>query len=155
VSRAVPAVAESRPPIYRAAHMVEHNEDLERLLTELHRRFELAGDSGVYLVGLGPGQSPCALSISPPVLLAQVQVGPLPVLSERASVTYLRRLLELNSSGLLHAAFALDKDKIILTAALELQNLNSNELAAVLSDLEQALSEHVPDLVALSQSLGG
>jgi hypothetical protein len=42
-----------------------------------------------------------------------------------------------------------------LTAALELQNLNSNELAAVLSDLEQALSEHVPDLVALSQSLGG
>ena len=134
--------------------MVADNEDLEALLTGLNRRFELAGDAGVYLVSMGPGQSPCALSISPPVLLAQVQVGPLPKLSDRASVTYLRHLLQLNSSGLLHAAFALEADQIVLTAALELQNLNSNELSAVLSDLDQALSEHVPDLVALSQSLG-
>jgi len=134
--------------------MVADNEDLEQLLTGLNRRFEVAGDAGVYLVSMSPGQSPCALSISPPVLLAQVQVGPLPKLSDRASAQYLRRLLELNSSGLLHAAFALDADQIVLTAALELQNLNSNELSAVLSDLDQALSEHVPELVALSQSLG-
>jgi len=134
--------------------MVADNEDLEQLLTGLNRRFEVAGDAGVYLVSMSPGQSPCALSISPPVLLAQVQVGPLPKLDDRASVKYLRRLLELNSSGLLHAAFALDADQIVLTAALELQNLNSNELSAVLSDLDQALSEYVPELVALSQSLG-
>ena len=147
-------MAESRLAIYRATSMVADNEDLELLLTGLNRRFEQAGDAGVYLVSMGAGQSPCALSISPPVLLAQVQVGPLPQLSDRASVMYLRHLLELNSSGLLHAAFALDADRIVLTAALELQNLNSNELSAVLSDLDQALSEHVPALVALSQRLG-
>ena len=134
--------------------MVANDEDLERLLTGLNRRFERAGDAGVYLVSMGPGQSPCALSISPPVLVAQVQVGPLPALGDRASVQYLRHLLQLNSSGLLHAAFALEGEQIVLTAALELQNLDSNELSAVLSDLDQALSEHVPELVALSQSLG-
>ena len=43
----------------------------------------------------------------------------------------------------------------MLTAALELQNLDANELAAVLGDLDMALSEHVPSLVALAQQLGG
>jgi hypothetical protein len=82
-------------------------------------------------------------------------VGLLPRLSEGATARYLRRLLELNASGLLHAAFALEGDQIVLTAALELQNLDANELAAVLADLDMALGEHVPGLVALSHSLGG
>jgi hypothetical protein len=135
--------------------MIASNEDLEALLTGLHRNHEQAGNAGVYLVGMGPGQSPCALSISPPVLVAQVQVGSLPRLGDRALAQYLRRLLELNASGLLHAAFALEGEQIVLTAALELQNLDSNELAAVLGDLDMALSEHVPSLVALAQQLGG
>ena len=42
----------------------------------------------------------------------------------------------------------------VLTAALELQNLDTNELEAVLSDLDMALSEHVPALVSLAKSLG-
>jgi hypothetical protein len=89
------------------------------------------------------------------VLVAQLQVGPLPRLGDRALATYLRRLLELNASGLLHSAFALEADQIVLTAALELQNLDANELAAVLADLDMALSEHVPSLVALAQQLDG
>src|SRR4029079_10023987 len=137
------------------SRMIASNEDLEGLLTGLHRNHEQAGSAGVYLVGMGPGQPPCALSISPPVLVAQLQVGPLPKLSDRALAQYLRRLLELNASGLLHAAFALEADEIVLTAALELQNLDANELAAVLADLDIALSEHVPSLVALAQQLGG
>jgi hypothetical protein len=147
-------VAEFARAIYRLRRMIASNEDLEGLLRGLQRHFEQAGD-GVYLIGMAEGQPPCALSISPPVLVAQMQVGPLPKLSDRASVQYLRRLLELNASGLLHAAFALEGDQLVLTAALELQNLDANELAAVLADLDMALGEHVPGLVALSHSLGG
>lgn len=135
--------------------MIASNEDLEGLLRGLHRNHEQAGSAGVYLVGMGPGQPPCALSISPPVLVVQMQVGSLPRLDDRALVQYLRRLLELNASGLLHAAFALEGAQIVLTAALELQNLDANELGAVLGDLDQALAEHVPSLVALAQQLGG
>jgi hypothetical protein len=32
--------------------------------------------------------------------------------------------------------------------------LDTNELEAALADLDMALSEHVPDLVALAKSLG-
>lgn len=135
--------------------MIASDEDLEALLRGLQRNFEQAGN-GVYLIGMGAGQPPCALSISPPVLVAQVQVGELPRFSsDGALAQYLRCLLELNASGLVHAAFALEGEQIVLTAALELQNLDANELAAVLADLDMALGQHVPGLVSLLHSLGG
>ena len=134
--------------------MIASNEELEGHLTRLNRSFERSDSGDVYLVSMGPGQSPCALNISPPVLVAQVRVSDAPRTDDAASASFMRRLLELNASGLLHAAFAIENGLIVLTAALELQNLDTNELEAVLSDLDMALSEHVPDLVALSKRLG-
>jgi len=134
--------------------MISSNEDLEAHLTRLNRSFERATDGDVYLVSMGPGQSPCALNLSPPVLVAQVRVAAAPPADDARSASFLRRLLELNASGLLHAAFAIESGQIVLTAALELQNLDTNELEAVLADLDMALSEHVPGLVSLSKSLG-
>lgn len=134
--------------------MIASNEELEGHLARLNRSFERAEDADVFLVSMGPGQSPCALSISPPVLVAQVRVAEAPRGDDASSASFMRRLLELNASGLLHAAFAIESGQIVLTAALELQNLDLNELEAVLADLDMALSEHVPGLVALSKSLG-
>jgi hypothetical protein len=134
--------------------MIATNEDLEAHLTRLSRSFERAEDADVYLVSMGPGQPPCALSISPPVLVAQVNVAAAPPQDDANSARFMRRLLELNASGLLHAAFAIESGQIVLTAALELQNLDMNELEAALADLDMALSEHVPGLVALSKSAG-
>ncbi len=132
--------------------MIASNEDLEGHLTRLNRSFERAEGGEVYLVGMGPGQSPCALNISPPVLVAQVHVTEAPLADDASSARFMRRLLELNTSGLLHAAFGIEAGQIVLTAALQLQNLDMNELEAVLADLDMALAEHVPSLVALSKS---
>ena len=134
--------------------MIVSNEDLEGHLTRLSRSFERAEDADVFLVSMGPGQPLCALSISPPVLVAQVRVAEAPRSDDAASASFMRRLLELNASGLLHAAFGIESGQIVLTAALELQNLDMNELEAVLADVDVALAEHVPGLVSLSKSLG-
>jgi hypothetical protein len=133
--------------------MIANNEDLEALLRRLNKTFALAG-RGVYLVPVGPGQPPAALSIQPPVLVLQVQVGQLPRGNADKLVSLLKRLLELNAEGLLHAAFALEGDAIVLSAALEIESLDANELEAVLADMDVALSEHVPALRELSKSLG-
>lgn len=133
--------------------MIANNEDLEAHLQRLSRSFEPAGDRGVYLVSMGPGQSPCALSITPPVLVAQVQVGSLPKVADARLAPFLKRLLEVNAGGLLHSAFGLEGERIVLTAALELQNLDDNELEAVLAELDMALAEHVPGLVTLAKGL--
>lgn len=134
--------------------MIKSNDDLAAELARLNRSFEPAGDSGVYLVRMGPGQPPCALHLSPPVLVAQIEVAPVFELNPQGQAKFFRRLLELNASGLVHAAFAIEADQIVLTAALPLENLDSNELEAVLADLDMALGEHVPALVELAKSLG-
>ena len=130
--------------------MIATNQDLEGLLSRLDRGFEPAGEGGVYLVRMGRGLPPCALTLAPPVLAVQAQVGAAPPPGASGSEPLLRRLLELNATGLLHAAFAIEGKDIVLTAALELENLDLNELEAVLADVDMALSEHVPALRQLS-----
>lgn len=134
--------------------MIASDEDLAAELQRLNRSFEPAGDAGVFLVSMGPGQPPCALNLSPPVLVAQVQVAPVFELPDGGAARFFRRLLELNATGLVHAAFAIEADQIVLTAALALENLDTNELEAVLADFDMALSEHVPALVELAKRLG-
>jgi Tir chaperone family protein CesT len=133
--------------------MIANNDDLEALLRRLNKTFVLAGD-GVYFVSVGAGQPPAALSIQTPVLVLQVQVGELPHGNAESLVSYLKRLLEINADGLLHAAFALENGAIVLTSALEIESLDANELEAVLADVDVALSQHVPALKALAASLG-
>lgn len=130
--------------------MITTDADLEAQLQRLDRGFEALGD-GAYLVSVGTGQPPCALKLAPPVLVAQVQVGVAPALAEPGTAALLWRLLELNATGLLHAAFAIEGEAIVLTAARPLESLDLNELEAVLSDVELALAQHVPQLRGLSR----
>ena len=88
-------------------------------------------------------------------LTAAILAGAMDGLADDArSARFMRRLLELNANGLLHAAFGISAGQVVLTAALELQNLDMNELEAVLADLDLALAEHVPGLISLSKNPG-
>jgi hypothetical protein len=129
-------------------------EDLVGYLERLGRRHERL-ESDTLLIAFGPGQPPAALRVAPPVAVMQVEIGPCPEKTDVAAPLF-RRLLELNASGLLHAAYAIENaagtDRIVLTSALELEHLDLNELEAVLADLDMALSEHVPELRKLVSS---
>jgi hypothetical protein len=57
--------------------MVNSVEDLEAQLIRLDRRFERLDDATV-LVQLAPNQPPAALGISGPVLVASVEICPVP-----------------------------------------------------------------------------
>lgn len=125
--------------------MVKSEEDLETYLNKLERRFERM-DDGTFLVSVGPNLAPVALRIATPVLVLQVQIGPAPKSDGAVESKLFRRLLELNASDLLHAAYAVEDGRIVLTAALELEHLDMNEVEAVLADMGMALSKHVPML---------
>lgn len=124
--------------------MIKNSDDLEAQLGRLGRRYERNPD-GTFVLSLGPNLPPVALVMVPPVLVVQVAVGPAPQEESVAAKVY-KRLLELNASALLHSAFGLEGELIVLAAALELDNLDLNELEAVLADIDVALSEHVPVL---------
>jgi hypothetical protein len=109
----------------------------------LDRRFE--NDGGTYLVHAGAEVPPVALRVAPPILAVRVAIGPLPK-DETAQARLYRRLLELNATDLMHAAYGIDDHTVVLSAALELENLDQNELEATLSDIDLALARHVPAL---------
>lgn len=124
--------------------MIQSNEDLEGYLLRLERRFERAED-GTYLLSMGADRPLVALRVAAPVLVAQVEIGPAPE-EDRAAAALFRKLLVLNATALVHAAYGLEGSTIVLAAALELKSLDLNELEAVLADLDMALANQVPTL---------
>ena len=118
-------------------------EDVENYLLHLDRRFE--NDGGTYLVTGGQGSTPIAIRVAPPIVAIRVAIGPVP--DDAAHQTDLfRRLLEYNAADLMHISYGISAGVVVLTAALELENLDQNELEAVLSDVDLALARHVPVL---------
>ncbi len=130
--------------------MISTSDDLEAQLGRWGRRHERLPD-GTYVLSLGANQPPVALRLVPPVLVVQVAVGPAPK-SDAAAAPLYKKLLELNANALVHSAYGLEGDLIVLAAALELSSLDLNELEAVLADIDVALSEHVPVLRNMVQS---
>lgn len=127
--------------------MVTSPEDVEAQLDRLDRKYERLED-GTLLVRIAPGQPPAALRLSAPILVVQVEFGRLPTDPEKQRQMF-RKVLELNASDLVHAAYAIAAETLVLIAALELVSLDSNELEAVLSDFDMALAEHTPLLQKL------
>jgi hypothetical protein len=79
---------------------------------------------------------------SPPVLVFRVKVLDVPENQSKCCELY-RRLLELNSTDLVHAAYALEEDDVILTETLELENLDFNEFQATIDSFQVALASHM------------
>jgi hypothetical protein len=130
--------------------MIQSSEDLEGYLLRLERRFERSED-GTYLVSMGVDRPLVALRVAAPVLVAQIDIGTAPT-ADAAGAPLLRKLLELNATALVHAAYGIEGGSIVLSAALELRNLDLNELEAVLADLDMALANQVPELRGIAAS---
>ena len=122
-------------------------EDVENYLLQLDRRFE--NDGGTYLISAeSHDQPPIALRVAPPIVAIRVAITEVPDVSEHQSALF-RRLLEYNATDLMHVSYGIDNGTVVLSAALELENLDLNELEAALSDVDLALTRHVPVLRAI------
>ncbi len=125
-------------------------EDIEGYLQKLERRFEKLED-GTLLVFMGTGRPPVAIRVAPPVVVLQVGITEAPAVDVRAHAALYRRLLELNANDLVHAAYGIEKERVVLAAALDLDHLGFTELEAVLADMDMAIANHIPELHALLQ----
>lgn len=117
-------------------------EDVESYLLTLDRRYE--NDGGTFLLA-GSGGTPIALRIAPPIVAVRVVIGPAPK-DAAHQLRFYTKLLQYNASDLMHVSYGLDGEQVVLSAALELENLDINELEALLSDVDLALTQHVPAL---------
>jgi len=56
------------------------------------------------------------------------------------------KLLELNASDVIHGAYAIDKNKIILLDTLQYETMDNEDFRATLDSFSMALTEHYPIL---------
>lgn len=123
--------------------------DVEAYLTRMNRTFSaVEGETGTYLVHSSASMPPIALRVDPPLVVLRVRISD----ASSAQVALLRRLLELNAQSLVHSAYGLEKDHVVLGAALELENLDFNELESTMDEIDLALAEQVPMLAKLSKA---
>jgi len=130
-------------------------QDVEAFLLATGRPFEKNEDGTFLLVPQGEIQPVMAIRVDGPAVTITLEIGPAPAPDAPNQTALLRRLLEFNASDLLYCAYGLRGDSIVLSAGHELENLDMNEIQAMLSDIEMALSRHIKELVALSESAGG
>jgi hypothetical protein len=118
-------------------------EDVERYLL----RSELAHEeveAGMWVAHAEAGPS-LVIHQSPPVLVFRLKVMDLPADGARCSDLY-RTLLRFNATDLMHAAYGLEEEDVVLTETLELENLDQNEFQAVIDSFQMALAAHMEHL---------
>ncbi len=83
------------------------------------------------------------ISIAGPVVVFRLKVMDLP-LGKREALY--ETLLTLNTTEMIHGAFGIEGKAIVIVHALDLENLDFNEVQAVVDDLSMAVSKHYPAL---------
>ena len=85
---------------------------------------------------------PCILvSLAEPVVILRAQAMRIP---SRDREAFFRELLKLNYSGLLHGAYAIDGDEVVIMDTLVYDTMDREEFEASLDAIGFALSEHYP-----------
>ena len=123
-------------------------QDVENYLYRLNRSFDIDGETFIVQSSMSSGP-PICLRVHEPILLATVDIGAIPA-DEKKQLSLFRQLLLYNASELIHAAYALDGDEIVLAAGFPIENLDANELAALLNDIDLALTRHIKTLRELA-----
>ena len=122
--------------------------DVEAYLERMNRAYRPLPDSAeTFLVSSGDGYPPVAVRVDPPLVVLRVRIGNVP----DEPLELFRRLLELNARELVHSSYGIEDGAILLSSALELENLDYNELQAALDEIDLALAQQVPALAALSK----
>ncbi|HEX8243009.1 MAG TPA: YbjN domain-containing protein [Longimicrobium sp.] len=119
-------------------------EDVESFLLRAGLDHEEIGE-GMWLVRGGAADAGVVIHLSPPLLVFRMKVMDLPSDEPRCSALF-RRLLELNATDLVHAAYALEEGDVILTESLEVENLDFNEFQATIDSFQMALASHLEAL---------
>ena len=86
---------------------------------------------------------PLAVSLAGPVLAFRLKVMDLP---RTGREELYRTLLSLNTTEMVHGAFGLEGEAVVIVHALELENLDLNEMQAVIDDMSMAVAKHQPSL---------
>ncbi len=119
------------------------SEDIESFLIQMNTPYESVGE-GIWLIkDTGPD---IVISMADSVLVFRVKVMSADRIPQGRGEELFRTLLELNAHDMIHGAYGLEEGSVVVTAALQLENLDYNEFQSTLDDLGLAVANHYPQL---------
>ncbi|HPZ06928.1 MAG TPA: YbjN domain-containing protein [Candidatus Eremiobacteraeota bacterium] len=120
-------------------------QDIENYLTQLGADYKVIKE-GLWMVNLKDVDiDNLVISYVPPLVVFRINLMPVP---EKRREEFFKRLLELNAMEMIHGAYGLEGDKIVLIDTLQVENLDLNEIQASIEALYFAVSHHFQELTA-------
>ena len=117
-------------------------QDVESFLIRMGQPYEDLGN-GLFVVKDETRPGDVAIKVEDPIVVFRTKVMELPV--ARREELY-RMLLDMNAREMVHGAYGIEDDAIVMNAAMPLENLDYNEVMAVLDEFALAMSKHLPRL---------
>ena len=114
-------------------------EDIESYLIQMEVPYETMGDGVWKIKDLGPE---VMVSIADSVVAFRLKVMETAQIPQPKREAFFHQLLELNATDMLHGAYGLEQGNVVVTDALELENLDFNEFQSTLDDIGMAVSNH-------------
>ena len=84
-----------------------------------------------------------AVVYADPLVIIRVQVMDVP---QQKRQEFFTKLLELNASEMIHGAYGLEGDKVVIIDTLEYETIGYSEFRAALDAISLALTQHYPIL---------
>jgi hypothetical protein len=110
--------------------------DLKYSYREIKPNFWLLDDAEHDLEGM-------VIIYTDPLVVIRVQVMDIPGQKQQE---FYAKLLELNASDMIHGAYGLDGEKVVIIDTLEYENMGYTEFRATLDAISLALTQHYPIL---------
>jgi hypothetical protein len=123
--------------------MVKEAEKVEQYLIDLMVTYREIGEDIWLLDDPEHGLEEIVIMYNDPLVIFRVQVMEAP---RERRLELFTLLLELNARDLLHGAYALEEDKIVLIDTLEYDGMDFAEFRATLDSFGLALAQHYPIL---------
>jgi hypothetical protein len=119
-------------------------DDVESFLGRMELEVEEV-DKGMWIVHAPDEGTRMVVHFSPPLVVLRTKVLDVPGDQQRCLELY-RRLLELNATDLVHGAYGIEEDDVILSDSLELENLDFSEFQASVDSMQVAVASHLESL---------
>lgn len=123
-------------------------EDLESYLLRMGLEYEEV-DENMWLIK-PQDTAGVVVNYSPPVVLLRLKVMDLPSGPDDGKLSaFYRRLLELNASDIVHGSYGIEGNDVVLSDALQLEDLDYSELRSSYESMVMAATSHVSALAEL------
>lgn len=124
-------------------------EDLESYLIRMGVEHEEL-EEGMWLLKPSDTAADVVLNYTPPVVLLRLKVMDLPSeIDDTKLAAFYRRLLEINASEIVHGSYGIEESNVVISDALELEDLDFSELRSSFESMVLAATSHMPALAEL------